>query len=305
MLKIENENTSDLVNQDEELKEVEENETVGKPSTEENQVEESVDTANVLDEKVAKQENNKYWAKLKKERAEKKELAESFEQERQKNLELEEMLYQALNNSSTHYKNNVVNELELAEAKLKIALEEGNASDVAKATVDISRITHALNDANKINYSPQPSPSNYNNQANLAQEYEERLHNWLDDNPDLDENNPEYDKKLTDQVTTFVGKLNQKYKFNKKQNLIGSSSYYSMIDEYVDNLREQLTQPSNSANSAKYFGAVRSRNQAEIPVASKPRSLTESEKKAALAYGITDEQFLKYQKNYEQEMKGK
>ena len=103
MLKIDIENTAVPVNQDEPHVEAQENQTSTEPSAQNSQEEESINTENVSDEKPDKQDNNKYWAKLKKERAEKKELAESFEQERQKNLQLEEMLHQALNNSSTHY----------------------------------------------------------------------------------------------------------------------------------------------------------------------------------------------------------
>ena len=303
MLKIDIENTSNPVNQDEPHVEAQENETLAEPEVENSREEESLDAANVPDEKPDKQDNNKYWAKLKKERAEKKELAESFEQERQKNLQLEEMLHQALNNSSTHYKNNVANELEMAEARLQIALENGDAGDVAKATVEISRITHALNDASKITNFPQNPSNDYANQAILAEEYERRLYDWLDSNPELDKNTAEYDQNLTNQVLSFIKKLDRKYELNNKKNLIGSSSYYSMIDEYLDNLREQGNAPP--ATAARHFGAVSSRKSAEAIPNRKPRQLTEREKKAAAAFGHSDEKYLSYLEQYDKDMRSK
>ena len=302
MLKIDIENTSAPVNQDEPHVEAQENETLAEPEVENSREEESLDAANVPDEKPAKQDNNKYWAKLKKERAEKKELAESFEQACQKNLQLEEMLHQALNNSSTHYKNNVANELEMAEARLQIALENGDAGDVAKATVEISRITHALNDASKITNFPQNPSNDYANQAILAQGYERRLYDWLDSNPELDKNTTEYDQNLTNQVLSFIKKLDRKYELNNKKNLIGSSSYYSMIDEYLDNLREQGNAP---VTASRHFGAVSSRKSAEAIPNKKPRQLTEREKKAAAAFGHSDEKYLGYLEQYDKDMRSK
>ena len=301
MLKIDIENTSNPIVSDQPLEEAQENQTLAEPEVENRQEEESINTENVPDEKPDKQDN-KYWAKLKKERAEKKELAESFEQACQKNLQLEEMLHQALNNSSTHYKNNVANELEMAEARLQIALENGDAGDVAKATVEISRITHALNDASKITNFPQNPSNDYANQAILAEEYERRLYDWLDSNPELDKNTAEYDQNLTNQVLSFIKKLDRKYELNNKKNLIGSSSYYSMIDEYLDNLREQGNAP---VTAARHFGAVSSRKSAEAIPNRKPRQLTEREKKAAAAFGHSDEKYLSYLEQYDKDMRSK
>ena len=78
MLKIDIENTSNPIVSDQPSVEVQENETLTEAEVENSQEEEPLDAANVPDEKPDKQDNNKYWAKLKKERAEKKELAESF-----------------------------------------------------------------------------------------------------------------------------------------------------------------------------------------------------------------------------------
>lgn len=74
MLKIDIENTAVPVNQDEPHVEAQENQTSTEPSAQNSQEEESINTENVSDEKPDKQDNNKYWAKLKKERAEKRSL---------------------------------------------------------------------------------------------------------------------------------------------------------------------------------------------------------------------------------------
>jgi hypothetical protein len=108
-----------------------------------------------LEEKPAKtsapdKDKEKYWSKLKKEREEKVKLAEQLEQLQQEKLQMEQMLSQAINTGSTHYKNNVASELEMAQARLQLALENGDAAGVSRATADISKATHALNEASRI-----------------------------------------------------------------------------------------------------------------------------------------------------------
>ena len=95
-------------------------------------------------------DKEKYWSKLKKEREEKAKLAEQLEQLQQEKLQMEQMLSQAINTGSTHYKNNVASELEMAQARLQLALENGDAAGVSRATADISKATHALNEASRI-----------------------------------------------------------------------------------------------------------------------------------------------------------
>jgi hypothetical protein len=75
---------------------------------------------------------------------------------------MEQMLHQAINTGSTHYKNNVASELEMAQARLQLALENGDAAGVSRATADISKATHALNEASRIASFPNLiNPSNH------------------------------------------------------------------------------------------------------------------------------------------------
>ena len=76
-----------------------------------------------------------------------------------------------------------------------------------------------------------------------------------------------------------------------------------MIDEYLDNLREQGNAPP--ATAARHFGAVRSRKSAEAIPNKKPRQLTEREKKAAAAFGHSDEKYLGYLEQYDKDMRSK
>ena len=75
-----------------------------------------------------------------------------------------------------------------------------------------------------------------------------------------------------------------------------------MIDEYLDNLREQ---GNASVTGARHFGAVRSRKSAEAIASKKPRQLTEREKKAAAAFGHSDEKYLGYLEQYDKDMRSK
>jgi len=246
-------------------------------------------------------DKEKYWSKLKKEREEKTRLAEQLEQLQQEKLQMEQMLSQAINTGSTHYKNNVAGELEMAQARLQLALESGDAAGVSRATADISKATHALNEASRITSFPPNKYSEEELNQIRAREYEDRLYSWLDNNPEVDKNAPEYDEKLAASVLSFIRKLDRKYETTNKGHLIGSGSYYGMIDEYIDNLKMQDSSPAGIPT--KHFGPVRSRVQSEPKPEKSIRTLTPAEKRAALAFGQTDEQYLQHLAQYPKEMR--
>lgn len=202
---------------------------------------------------------------------------------------MEQMLSQAINTGSTHYKNNVASELEMAQARLQLALENGDAAGVSRATADISKATHALNEASRIASFPKEEYSQEHLNQIRAREYEDRLYSWLESNPEVDRNAPEYDEKLATSVLSFITKLDRKYQSGGKEHLIGSGSYYGMIDDYIDNLKMQDT--SSAMIPAKHFGAVRSRAPRESIPDPKTRELSDREKKAALAFGMSYERY--------------
>ena len=258
------------------------------------------------EEKAAKtstpdKDKEKYWSKLKKEREEKAKLTEQLEQLAQEKLQMEQMLRQAINTGSTHYKNNVASELEMAQARLQLALESGDAASVARATAEISKATHALNEASRIASFPKEEYSEEHLNQVRAREYEDRLYSWLESNPEVDRNSPEYDEKLTASVLSFITKLDRKYQSGGKEHLIGSGSYYGMIDEYIDNLKAQDT----ASPPAKHFGAVRSRAPQESIPDPKTRELSDREKKAALAFGMSYERYRELLDKHNKEMRSK
>jgi len=246
-------------------------------------------------------DKEKYWSKLKKEREEKAAMAERLEQLQQEKLQMEQMLRQAINTGSTHYKNNVASELEMAQARLQLALESGDAAGVSRATAEISKATHALNEASRIASFPKEEYSEEQLNQVRAREYEDRLYSWLESNPEVDRNTPEYDEKLAGQVLSFITKLDRKYQTTNKAHLIGSGSYYSMIDEYIDNLKAQ----DMTTTPAKHFGAVRSRTPMEGVPDPKTRELSEREKKAALAFGMSYERYRELTDKHNKEMRSK
>ena len=246
-------------------------------------------------------DKEKYWSKLKKEREEKAKLTEQLEQLHQEKLQMEQMLRQAINTGSTHYKNNVAGELEMAQARLQLALESGDAASVARATAEISKATHALNEASRIASFPKEEYSEEHLNQVRAREYEDRLYSWLESNPEVDKNAPEYDEKLAASVLSFITKLDRKYQTTNKAHLIGSGSYYSMIDEYIDNLKAQDT----TTTPAKHFGAVRSRAPMESIPDPKTRELSDKEKKAALAFGMSYERYRELLDKHNKEMRSK
>lgn len=248
-------------------------------------------------------DKEKYWSKLKKEREEKVKLAEQLEQLQQEKLQMEQMLSQAINTGSTHYKNNVASELEMAQARLQLALENGDAAGVSRATADISKATHALNEASRIATFPKEEYSPEHLNQVRAREYEDRLYSWLESNPEVDRNAPEYDEKLATSVLSFITKLDRKYQSGGKEHLIGSGSYYGMIDDYIDNLKMQDT--SSAMIPAKHFGAVRSRAPRESIPDPKTRELSDREKKAALAFGMSYERYRELLDQRNKEMRSK
>lgn len=244
-------------------------------------------------------DKEKYWSKLKKEREEKAAMAEQLEQLQQEKLQMEQMLRQAINTGSTHYKNNVAGELEMAQARLQLALESGDAAGVSRATAEISKATHALNEASRIASFPKEEYSEEQLNQVRAREYEDRLYSWLESNPEVDRNAPEYDEKLAGQVLSFIRKLDRKYQTTNKEHLIGGGGYYSMIDEYIDNLKAQDT----TTTPAKHFGAVRSRAPMEGVPDPKTRELSDREKKAALAFGMSYERYRELLDKHNKEMR--
>ena len=214
---------------------------------------------------------------------------------------MEQMLRQAINTGSTHYKNNVASELEMAQARLQLALENGDAASVARATAEISKATHALNEASRIASFPKEEYSEEHLNQVRAREYEDRLYSWLESNPEVDRNAPEYDEKLAGQVLSFIRKLDRKYQTTNKEHLIGGGGYYSMIDEYIDNLKAQDT----TTTPAKHFGAVRSRAPMESIPDPKTRELSDREKKAALAFGMSYERYRELLDKHNKEMRSK
>ena len=325
MFKIDIENTSDLNAAIPPLKEVAENKD-SKNEASEAEVEtkdlgqdtQGVDSSDDKtdisadvsgkEEKPAKtsapdKDKEKYWSKLKKEREEKVKLTEQLEQLQQEKLQMEQMLSQAINTGSTHYKNNVASELEMAQARLQLALENGDAAGVSRATADISKATHALNEASRIASFPKEEYSPEHLNQVRAREYEDRLYSWLESNPEVDRNAPEYDEKLAASVLSFITKLDRKYQSGGKEHLIGSGSYYGMIDEYIDNLKMQDT--SSASIPAKHFGAVRSRAPRESIPDPKTRELSDREKKAALAFGMSYERYRELLDQRNKEMRSK
>lgn len=324
MFKIDIENTTDLNAAIPPLKEATENkdskneaseaEVENKDLGEDTQGDSSDDKTNIpedttkLEEKPTKtstpdKDKEKYWSKLKKEREEKVKLAEQLEQLQQEKLQMEQMLSQAINTGSTHYKNNVAGELEMAQARLQLALENGDAAGVSRATADISKATHALNEASRIASFPKEEYSEEQIRHIRAKEYEDRLYSWLESNPEVDRNAPEYDEKLAASVLSFITKLDRKYQSGGKEHLIGSGSYYGMIDEYIDNLKMQDT--SSASIPAKHFGAVRSRAPRESIPDPKTRELSDREKKAALAFGMSYERYRELLDQRNKEMRSK
>ena len=323
MFKIDIENTSDLNAAIPPLKEVTENkdskEEAGEAEVKTKDLEQGSqdlegeddksdipEDATKLEEKAAKtsapeKDKEKYWSKLKKEREEKAKLTEQLEQLHQEKLQMEQMLRQAINTGSTHYKNNVASELEMAQARLQLALESGDAAGVSRATADISKATHALNEASRIASFPKEEYSEEHLNQVRAREYEDRLYNWLENNPEVDRNAPEYDEKLAGQVLSFIRKLDRKYQTTNKEHLIGGGGYYSMIDEYIDNLKAQDT----TTTPAKHFGAVRSRAPMDSIPDPKTRELSDREKKAALAFGMSYERYRELLDKHNKEMRSK
>ena len=76
-----------------------------------------------------------------------------------------------------------------------------------------------------------------------------------------------------------------------------------MIDEYIDNLK--MPDTSSASIPAKHFGAVRSRAPRESIPDPKTRELSDREKKAALAFGMSYERYRELLDQRNKEMRSK
>ena len=74
-----------------------------------------------------------------------------------------------------------------------------------------------------------------------------------------------------------------------------------MIDEYIDNLKAQDT----TTTPAKHFGAVRSRSPMDSIPDPKTTELSDREKKAALAFGMSYERYRELLDKHNKEMRSK
>jgi hypothetical protein len=245
-----------------------------------------------------KPKKKKRWSSLKQEREEKRQLLAEVESLRQQNSHTADLLNKSLTAGSSYYSEVAANSLDKAKANLAKALGEGDVDAVATATSDIAHATSIFNESKRI---PSSQP-NYNNpvQQDTARQdaaQQDVLYDWLDDNPELDKTSDGYNEGLTKQVLPFINKLENRLKRNNQMHLLASPNYFKLIDEYVDKLK------NNKEVQGKHFGGVRSRQQSSSLKDNKTIVLTPQQKKAAIAFNMTEEKYINYLKKYENEGK--
>ena len=169
---------------------------------------EDAEDSKILQSTDAASDNSekKYWAKLKKERKARREIAAKLEAVEQEKLAAEKLLHESFNANVNQYQQSLQSNLTVAEAKLQEALKSGNEADVSSAVTEISMIAQSLNNSENTT----PNNAAYNEEDIMhrqAQEHQQRLYSWLADNPELDKSNPEYDDSLTKEVMKFIPKV--------------------------------------------------------------------------------------------------
>ena len=228
----------------------------------------------------------KRWQRLKKDREEKRILAAEIDYLSQKNAEMEYMLRQSLDVSKGH--SNKVAEDELLRAKnyLTQALEQGDPKAVSDATYLISQATQRLSEIEKtkdFTNSPPPSPTQF------IRKSKDVLAEWLDSNPEVVPDTPEYNPRVAKLASGFIKKLENRLRNNKQEHLIASPEYFNVVDQYMDSIYE--------SNTPRYFGKVttsRNDNRMSPITTSGGYGLTRDEKETAAACNMTQAEYAKY-----------
>jgi len=272
----------------------------------------------VIDVKTNKEplpkKEDKFW-KIKKDKY--RALAEK-EALMRENLELKNMLDQALNSGTYHYGKSAQLDLEKAKESKKRALENGDIEALIEADDAIIKARTILNDLEKWSYNDktnkqptyqapvQQPKENYGYTPTLVEQ--EIANDWLESHSYLQPSSPDYNSKLANQVADYIESLNDYIEKTGKRDKYYSDEYFRTIDNYIGNIQSKSQKTAQHVESASHIGGVR--NSYSAPTAGKRSStsqvtLTADEKIMAANAGISEKEWAKYKLEQSKELQNR
>jgi hypothetical protein len=257
---------------------------------------------NTAEESSVKEPQSNRWYSKKHARDKEAQLIAENEGLKQHLGQMQNLLHQSVDTGSFHYQTQMQSILEKAQDAFTAAIEVGDAKATAQAASDIARIQFEINDFKRSK--PRDEPNEQSELREPTQEERlqaineskiETVYDWLEDNPELHKNSPYYDKQLSDEILSYIAKIDRKLKSGGNAHYIATPGYLKLLDDYIDNIKYNRKKPTS------VVGGVHSRSYGDNVVG--PTSLTDKEKRAAAAFNMSEEKYLNYLKKYAREAK--
>jgi hypothetical protein len=164
----------------------------------------------------------------------------------QENQRLRQQIEESRNYEMYYYAKNAEAELEKAKLDFKKAYEEGDLEAVTEANIKINQALQRKTMAES--WRPLPSPQEENVEPQIPVDYalrEEIANDWIENHEYLRQTSKNYNPELSQKVISFANQLDEAYKRKGREDLIMSEDYLNTLENYVGNLKKQLSQKIN------------------------------------------------------------
>lgn len=217
--------------------------------------------------------------------------------------ELENLLTESLNANTYHYGKNVYNDLERAKIQKREAFKNGDMEGLIESDILLYKAINTVNELEKIaDENKRVEASRVSIPENNANIYYEIAQEWLEGQPELQRNSPQYNRQLAKTVNNFVNNLDHKLQQEDQMDMYYSPDYFEMIDDFIDDVktRQQNTRPTSnlplrSAHKDSYVGSVKNSYKGEnIATPVTQIKLTAEERELCKALGQTEAEWIKF-----------
>ncbi len=137
----------------------------------------------------------------------------------------------------------IQNKLEIAKAQLELAIEEGQAAEVAEKNIEIASLTSDLREQARIKENWENSKAQEDNLLAARQKAQETTNNqninWFYSNPEFNPQNPSFDKKLQKEFISYAKEIDEELINQGKGAVIGSPEYYDYFENIMDSYRNK------------------------------------------------------------------
>lgn len=141
---------------------------------------------------------------------------------------------------------------------------------------------------------PEPLPQYEREPKEVEFPYDQELfEGWLEQNPFMDVNSPDYDKTLSNEVTKYSDIIEGRYKRSGKGHLVGTAQFYDTLNDYIKeniegDIEESMPSPRPLMKSPSH--EVFTPQNSSSPVSrgtSQPHKITLTAEEKAFAEGLS------------------